>query len=148
VPEYPVKDFKPAFTVDVEYKELNDAPMISGKKVYNYRVSASTTVTNETCMDIQLVPGLLPEVANMLQDFQSLVAGQHISNLANTPDEFQTPCYLVDQVYNKGDYYNKGLPIQEWHSNGKTRQLINFGDSRVDAEIFNIPPEYRQYSLK
>jgi len=99
-------------------------------------------------MDIQLVPGLLPEVTKSLQSFQKIISAQQVLNLEQTPEEFKTPCYLVDQVYNKGDYYRKGLPIQEWHSNEKRRQLMNFEDIEVDVSIFKIPQEYRQYSLK
>lgn len=148
IPQYPVTEFNPDFKLDIEYKLLENAPLISRKKVYNYRVNAVTDVTIETCMDIQLVPGLLPEVTKLLQSFQQITSGQHALNLEGTPEEFKTPCFLVDQVYNKGDYYSKGLPIQEWHSNEKRRQLMNYEDAEVDAEIFKIPQEYRQYSLK
>jgi len=148
VPEYPHEPYRPEFEVQVEYKVLENAPTIQDRKVYNYRVSAVTTVTTETCMDLQLVPGLLPEVASSLQAFQQLVSNQQVINLENTPAEFRTPCYLIDQIYNKGDYYSKGLPVQEWHSNERQRQLINFSRIEVDPAIFEIPLDYRQYSLK
>lgn len=145
IPEYNSADLKPDFKIDIEYKAIDDAPKISGKAVFSYRVKA---LNSEICMDIQLVPGLLPEVADTLQSFQKIISGQHVTNLDKTPVEFRTPCYLVDLVYNKGDYYDKGLPVMEWHSNGKTRQLMNFEEIEVDASIFTIPAEYRQYSLQ
>jgi len=148
IPEYPVKDFKPGFNVDIEYEIFKDAPTIAGKQVYSYKVRAITDKSSDTCMKIQLVPGLLPDVANSLQGFQRLMSGQHASTLEQTPEEYRTPCYLVDQVYNKGEYYSKGLPIHEWHSNEKMRQLLNYEEVKVDVSIFKIPKEYRQYSLK
>lgn len=148
VTESPSIKHAPDFDIELEYRALENAPMISGKQVYTYRIKAVDGDTRETCMDIQLVPGLLPEVAKSLQDFQKIISGQQLNNLDKTPEEFRTPCYLVDQVFNVGDYYSKGLPIQEWHSNNKRRQLMNFEDVQVDAEIFNIPQEYRQYSLR
>jgi len=148
IPEHPAVEFKPDFNIDVVYKPMTGAPEISGKQVYNYRVKALIGVTSETCMDIQLVPELLPKVANALQSFQKIISGQHVSNLEKTPEEFRTPCYLVDLVYNKGDYYSKGLPVIEWHSNGKIRQLVNFEEAEIDASMFSIPAEYRQYSLQ
>lgn len=148
VPKYPDKSFDPDFELVVEFQALDDVPPISGKKVHNYRVRAVTDGSSETCMDIQLVPGLLPEAAKSLQAFQTIMSGLHSSTLENTPEEFRTPCYLVDQIYNKGDYYQKGLPIQEWHSNQRVRQLVNFENTSVDVSIFDIPPDYRQYSLK
>jgi hypothetical protein len=148
IPEYPHEDYVPEFEVKVEYEALENAPKILQKQVYNYRVTAVTTMTNETCMDIQLVPGLLPDVAKSLQNFQKIVSSHQIIGLESTPDEFRTPCYLVDQIHNKGDYYSKGLPIQEWHSNERQRQLINFENREMDTAIFDIPADYRQYSLK
>jgi hypothetical protein len=148
IPEYPVTDFKPEFNVDIEYEIFKDAPSISGKEVFSYRVKAVTDETSETCMKIQLVPGLLPDVANSLQGFQRLMSGQQAFTLEQTPEEYRTPCYLVDQIYNKGEYYSKGLPIHEWHSNERMRQLLNYENVEVDASIFDIPDEYRQYSLK
>lgn len=148
IAQHPETKHNPDFEIDIEYQVLENAPMISGKQVYNYRVKAIAGDKSDTCMDIQLVPGLLPEVSKALQSFQEIISGQHVSSLGNTPEEYQTPCYLVDQVYNKGDYYSKGFPIQEWHSNEKRRQLMNYEDVEVDASVFEIPQEYRQYSLK
>lgn len=148
IPEYPLKDYKPDFNVDIEYEHFKDAPSISGKKVYSYRVKAITDKTSETCMEIQLVPGLLPHVASSLQGFQQIMSGQQLITLSQTPEEFRTPCYLLDQIYNKGEYYSKGLPIHEWHSNERMRQLLNYEQVEVNSSIFKIPEEYRQYSLK
>ena len=147
IPRYPAGEFKPEFKVEIEFDVLEDAPEISGNKVYQYRVKAVTSVTSETCMDVMLVPGLMPDIAKTLQAFQKIVSGQHAQSLERTPDEFRTPCYLVDQVHNQGDYFNKGFPIQEWHSNERKRQLLNFEDVKVEASIFDVPAEYRQYSL-
>jgi len=148
IPEYPVNDFKPDFKVDIEYEIFKDAPAIAGKQVYSYKVRAITDKANDACMKIQLVPGLLPDVANSLQGFQRLMSGQQALTLEQTPEEYRTPCYLVDQIYNKGEYYSKGLPIHEWHSNERTRQLLNYEKVKVDVSIFKIPEKYRQYSLK
>lgn len=147
IAQHPETKISHDFEIDIEYHVLENAPMISGKQVYNYRVKAIAGDKSDTCMDIQLVPGLLPEVSKSLQRFQKTISGQHVASLEKTPEEYRTPCYLVDQVYNKGVYYNKGLPIQEWHSNEKRRQLMNYEAAEVDAAIFKIPQEYRQYSL-
>lgn len=148
IPQYPEIKHDPDFDLNIEYQIIESAPTISGKQVYNYRVKAIVGDKSDTCMDIQLVPGLLPKVSKSLQSFQKVISGQQVNSLEKTPAEFQTPCYLVDQIYNKGDYYAKGLPIQEWHSNDKKRQLMNFEETEAGAEIFELPQEYRQYSLK
>lgn len=136
------------FKIDIEYEQIEDAPKIAGRSVYNFRVKAVTDTSSERCMDIQLVPGLLPQAVAILQSFQRVVSAQQVTNLGKTPEELRTPCYLVDQVYNTGEYYHKGLPIQEWHSNGRIRRLLDFEETEVDTAIFNLPADYRQFSLQ
>ena len=146
IPKYQAEEFKPAFEIDIEYGKLDDAPGIAGKAVYNYRVRAVSGENDETCLDIQLVPGLMPEVAGSLQRFQQVVSANQVNSLDSTPEEFRSPCYLVGLVYNDGAYYSKGLPIQEWYSNGRRRQLVNYENVSVDETLFDIPSDYRQYS--
>ena len=147
IPEYEHADYVPDYKVEIEYKEIIDAPKISGKSVYSYRVSAVENNKSQLCMDIQLVPGLLPDVAGYLQQYQVLLSGQLALNLNNTPEEFLTPCYLTDLVFNEGDYYKKGLPVYEWHSNDKKRLLLDYGTARVAADIFETPAGYREFSV-
>lgn len=147
IPEYERVSYVPDYKLDIEYKLMDDAPKISGKSVYSYRVSAIKDNKSQLCMDIQLVPGLLPDEASSLQKFQALVSGQHALNLNKTPEEFLTPCYLTGLVFNEGDYYKKGLPIQEWHSNEKKRILIDYRAVKVAADIFETPIDYREYSI-
>jgi hypothetical protein len=129
--------------VKATYKALTDAPKISDKTVYSYTAHADS----EKCMDIQLVSGLLPEVTKILKAYQGIVAGQQVKFLKTTPVEYQTACFLYDQVYNDGKYYEKGLPIQEWHSNGKQRILVSYKKIQVDSNIYDLPNDYREYSL-
>ena len=136
------------FKIDIEYKQIEDAPKIAGRSVYSFRVNAIAETSSETCMDIQLVPGLLPQVSALLQSFQQTISAQQVGNLDKTPEELRTPCYLVDQVYNTGEYYNRGLPIQEWHSSGRIRQLLGFEEIEVDTSVFTVPADYRQFSLQ
>ncbi|MFC1589674.1 hypothetical protein ACFL3P_05350 [Pseudomonadota bacterium] len=132
--------------VDLEYYVIPDAPKIAGKAITSYRVTA-TGDAKEKCMDIKLAEGLLPEVADILTAYHKMLAGQQSRLLKTTPEEYRTSCFLYDQVFNKGDYYRKGLPIQEWHSNGKTRLLMSYKKVKVDAELFQVEESYQQYSL-
>jgi len=107
----------------IEYLPLADAPMVSGKAVFNYRVyikesnSKAENESEETCIEVQLVENLLPEVRTILQNYQKVVSGQQVKMSDNKITEMQTACYYIDQIYNTGAYFEKGLPIQEWHSN-------------------------------
>ena len=135
----------------VEYLELADAPSVSGMSIYNYRVYINTgtgkEAEEETCTEIQLVEGLLPEVRGILQNYQKVVSGQQVNMVDNKISEFQGACFYADQVYNTGAYYEKGLPIQEWHSNDRSRILTTYDKISIDPAKFKYPETYRQFSV-
>lgn len=146
IPKYGYQ--KPDLTkaVDIAYAIIPDAPKIESKATYRYRVTASDK-SKKKCMDIILAEGLLPEVTGIFASYQKILAGQQSRLLEATPKEYQSSCFLSDQVFNEGDYYRKGLPIQEWHSNGKTRLLTSYKKVKVDSRIFKSEEAYKKYSL-
>lgn len=136
---------------NVEYLQLTDAPSVDGKNIYNYRVFIGVDdgkeAEEETCTEMQIVEGLLPEVRGILQNYQKVVSGQQVNMVDNKITEFQTGCFYVDQVYNSGAYYEKGLPIQEWHSNERSKILTTYNRISIDPDKFRIPESYRQFSV-
>ena len=139
----------------IEYLPLDDAPMVSGKNVFNYRVyindnNSEAKIDNEseeTCLEVQLVENLLPEVRDILQNYQKVISGQQVKMADNKVTELQTACYYIDQVYDTGAYFEKGLPIQEWHSNEHSKILTGYSKVSVDSDKFKIPQGYRQFSI-
>jgi hypothetical protein len=139
----------------IEYLQLADAPLVAGKNVYNYRVyinenNSEARIENEseeTCLEVQLVENLLPEVSELLQNYQQVISGQQVKMTDNKITELQTACYYIDQVYNTGAYFEKGLPIQEWHSNEHSKILTGYSKVSVDLDKFKIPRDYRQFSI-
>jgi hypothetical protein len=75
---------------------------------------------------LQIVEGLLPDVSKMLRNYLKVVSGQQVKMTNNIVDDIQTPCFYVDQIYNTGAYFEKGLPIQEWHSNERSKILTTY----------------------
>lgn len=142
--EYEKPDMKDK--IEEMYQPFTDAPKVSGKTVYHYRVNAKSS-SDDVCMDMQLVPGLLPDVVEILRAYQKVVTGQQARGLKNIPEEYQTTCFLYDQIFNDGQYYKKGLPIQEWHSNGKKKILASYKRLEVNSKLFNRSENYREYSL-
>lgn len=132
---------------EVEYLQLADAPTVSGKKIYNYRAYVLEGKDEITCAEVQLVESLLPEVRMLLRNYQTVVAGQQVKMTDNTVSEIQTACYFVDQIYNTGEYYEKGLPIQEWHSNERSKILTSYKEVPIAKDKFIIPEEYNQFSM-
>ena len=143
----------------IEYLPLADAPMVSGKNVFNYRVyvnennskgeseNENENENEETCIEVQLVENLLPEVRAILQNYQKVISGQQVKMVDNKITDIQTDCYYIDQVYNTGAYFEKGLPIQEWHSNERSKILTGYKKVSLDSNKFKIPQDYRQFSI-
>lgn len=132
---------------EIEYLQLADAPDVSGQKIFNYRVFTGKGDAEETCNEIQLVENLLPKVTALLANYQMVVSGQQVKMTDNKINDMQNACYFVDQIYNTGAYYKKGLPIQEWHSNERSRILISYKERPLDPVKFNLPEKYRRYSM-
>jgi hypothetical protein len=136
---------------EVEYLQLSDAPGVDGKDIYNYRVYVSggkdKEAEDETCTELQLVEDILPEVRKILQNYQKVLSGQQVKLADNQLSEFQTSCFYADIVYNSGAYYEKGMPIQEWHSNERSRMLTSYNKISIDPAKFRIPESYRQFSV-
>lgn len=131
---------------EMEYLQLADAPTISGKAIFNYRLYTGEE-NEETCTEVQLVENLLPEVTRILRNYQKIISGQQVKMTDNKVTDMQTACYFVDQIYNTAAYYQKGLPIQEWHSNERSKILTSYKKTSVNKEKFSIPENYRQFSI-
>jgi len=134
--------------VKTSYKRLKNSPEIAGHKVHSHSVTTLVENNNETCTEIHLAENLLPEVTGIFRQYQRIVAGQQVMNLDSTPEEYRTACFLADQVYNDGAYYEKGLPIQELHSNGKKKLLKDYKKKKISTKMFDLPDNYREYSLQ
>ena len=131
----------------VEYLQLADAPPVSGKNIFNYRVFTGEGESEETCLEIQLTENLLPEVTKLLKNYQNVVSGQQVKLTDNKITDMQTACYFVDQIYNTAKYYDKGLPIQEWHSNERAKILSSYKKITVNNDKFTVPEKYRRFSI-
>jgi len=82
---------------------------------------------------------------NVLYKYQQVLSGQQVATLKNTPKEFQTPCFLVDQVYHSGNYYKLGLPLRIQYSRGYVKLLKDFQQDEIDGVLFELPVSYKKY---
>jgi len=131
----------------VEYLQITDAPKVAGKDVFNYRVFVEEQGEESTCLEVQLVEDLLPDIVALLKNYQTVISGQQVMMTDNQVSDVQTACFFVDQIYNKGLYYDKGLPIQEWHSNERSKILSSYKKIEVANDKFLIPSDYKQFSI-
>jgi len=131
----------------IEYLQLDDAPTVSGKEIYNYRVYPAKDKEETSCTEIQLVENILPKVRKILRNYQLVVSGQQVKTTDNKLSELQTACYFIDEIYNTGAYYEKGLPIQEWHNNERSKILTSYKKVALEKGKFMVPEKYKRFSV-
>lgn len=133
---------------NIEYLQLADAPSVSGENIYNYRVYIGDDADEgETCIELQIVENILPKVRQVLQNYKKVVSGQQVKMVDNKITEMQSACFYIDQIYDEGAYYDKGLPVQEWHSNESSRLLTSYKKISAEEKVFDIPKQYRKFSI-
>ena len=129
------------FPVSIKEKALTDAPKVFGKQVYSYQVKAKETV----CTTVLLVKNIHMKHLHVLYEFQNIMSGQQVTTLGNTPKEYQTPCFLVDQVFHKADYLKIGLPIQISYSRDYSKFLQAMDEVEIDSALFLLPKNYEEF---
>jgi len=141
----PHKWLEPKFTFSVkEHKKiLADAPEVAGKKIIDY----SKVADNELCHRLQIIPDVYHKELKAFIEYQDVLSGQQVRILHNTPTDMHSPCLLVDQVYNAGSYYQIGLPIQEFHSRGYVKRLIDYRHIKIKKQWFALPEGFKRYSI-
>ena len=137
----PWKSPKYNFPVSIKENVLIDAPKVFGKQVYSYQVKAQDTV----CTKVLLVKDVHMNHLQVLYEFQNIMSGQQVTTLTNTPKQYQTPCFLVDQVFHKAEYLKIGLPIQISYSRDYSKFLQAINESEIDSTLFSLPKNYEEF---
>lgn len=130
------------FEVKVKQQVMQNAPKISNQQVYSYLVNADEI----TCTQVSLVKGMFAEYLPIFYKYQQVLSGQQVATLNNTPKDFHTPCFLIDQIYHSGGYYKVGLPVHISYSRGYEKFLKDFKENAFESELFIKPEEYTEYS--
>ena len=81
----------------------------------------------------------------VLYEFQNIMSGHQVAILGNTPKEYHTPCFLVDQVFHKADYLKLGLPIQISYSRDYSKFLQGIKEEEMDENLFMLPEKYEEF---
>ncbi len=131
------------FQTKILQNKLLQAPEVSGQSMVDYWVKAD----DKLCSRFQLLPEKFRQEMKVFHEYQKVLSGQQVKSIRHTPVEMQTPCFLVDQVYNDGAYYLEGLPVQEWHSRGYAKFLKDYKQEKVNPELFLLPDGYKEYSV-
>lgn len=132
------------FQRNVTWKLIEDAPKVESKSVYTYWLSANETI----CTEAQVVEGLLLKESKMLKRYRQTLSAAQVDSLVATPEDMRTPCLLVDKVYNAGNVYDKGFPLQQWHKDGLQRIMTSYKtEEKYSTKLFELPEKYNRYSI-
>jgi len=137
-------DAGPRPEVQVEVGSDPAAPSIAGRAVKEVRLHSG----GELCMQATVVPGLLPDAAAALREMRVRLAGRQYRDLYKTPEEFRTPCFLANYVYETDRALQTGLPIQESVNGGMQRMLQDYRTGQaLPAALFELPADYRREKI-
>ncbi|MBZ0071705.1 MAG: hypothetical protein WCY26_06495 [Thiohalobacteraceae bacterium] len=130
--------------VQVDIATDPDAPLIGGQAVQAIRLHSGDAL----CMQAMVVPGLLPEAVAALREMRARLAGRQYRDLYKTPEEFRTPCFLANYVYEMDRALQTGLPIRESVSGGVRRALRDYRTGQtLPAALFELPADYRREEI-
>lgn len=120
------------------------APLVGGKQPHQLRLQ----VNGKACYDAVVVPGLLPELGEALRGFNRVLAGEQGKLLGEIPDEMVDGCDLALHTFYPEWPLESGLAIQEFDlSLQRGRLLVDIDPAfKVDAALFELPPDYRHYT--
>ncbi len=119
-------------------------PDIAGKKPRYTQYSAN----DQLCFHVVAADNFLPEVTQMLREYQMVLMAQQQQILSNTPEELQTSCFLANYVYAPVQFLEHGFPVQQWDTTGYRRSLLSFKENVVvDKVNFALPSNYGFFSM-
>jgi len=115
------------------------APRIAGVAPLELELVAG----DEVCRTALVAPGFLEPVRAAMQEFSQALAVQQQRTLSHTPAALQTPCFLSRYLYASDFHLAQGMPLADWDSAGKRRELARFeSDVGVDEKLFEVPKDY------
>ncbi len=127
--------------LDVKIKQRVDAktPRVAGKTPVTVELIAG----GELCYSAVVVPGFPGPARAAFQEFARSLAVQQMRTLVNTPEQYQTPCFLSRYLYAADFQMQQGIPLLEWNDQGERRELIDYQIGvELDEHLFVLPDGY------
>lgn len=135
--------------IPVEYDEVSQPsaamPKIQNMPATHFRYN----VNGKHCYDVVTLPEeFLPDVRKALMEYRTVLAGEHASGLKNTPKDVLDACDLSVNIFHATKHLQNGVPIREWDRTGKQRFMVDYKEKwRLDMEQFELPSDYKQFSI-
>lgn len=107
------------------------------------------SVDGTVCSRIVAMEKLAPDAALAMAEFAEALAATQAATYQATPADQQRPCDLARFVLEPRRWYQYGVPVDELHTNGLSRRLLNYSATyKAKPTLFAVPARYRQVNLK
>lgn len=132
-------DIKLDFRVDS--KKLRDAPRVNNIMPVQHLFSADGSL----CKTSVNVAGLLPEVTQVLIDYEQAIVEQNKQTLSQIPASVRSSCYMANNYLHAGDYLKAGFPLFVIDDQGRQKKLLSFQQVIKGKSIMLQPTGYSLY---
>ena len=137
--EFKALDFKLDFNRQLTL--MPQAPAIEGKTPVGYELKAD----GSTCKHVVSIKGLMPELIQVIRDYEWVLAEQAKTTLSRVPAAYQEPCYMANNYLFVDAYLEGGFPLQVIDYLGKQKKLISYETLLKSSEMMQFPEGYRVY---
>ena len=114
----------------------------------NQLLSVSLNAADTECATAVVVPNYLSDARKILQEFSIAVAVSQARTLSNTPNEYQTACFLAKYIYSADFQLEKGIVLNERDAQGRVRELSRFEqNTMLKDELLQLPKGFQVYQM-
>lgn len=143
IPDGEVPSAPVSLGIEVVHAPDPEAPRVLGETPVTVTVRAGGTL----CSESTVVDGLLPKARRLLRGYYHVLAARQARDLALTPKEFRTPCFLANYLHDTWRHLDYGFPLAEHIEGGRTRLLLDFSEVELPAALFALPEGYERVTL-
>ena len=132
---------KPA--LEITDRDTSDMPTMKSQKPVHKTLSTA----GKRCYDVVAIPGLMPDVVDAMRGYLLALSSQQAENIDKTPEEMRDPCMMANLIHYPARHLDFGFPLREWDYRGFVRELVDFGNEKVDSGLFTVTSGYRRMTL-
>ncbi len=129
--------------LEITDRDTSDMPTMKSQKP----VHKTLGTAGKRCYDVVAIPGLMPDVVEAMRGYLLTLSSQQAENIDKTPEEMRDPCMMVNLIHYPARHLDFGFPLREWDYRGFVRELVDFGNEKVDSGLFTVTSGYRRMTL-
>lgn len=120
---------------------LLDAPKVNGVTPVQHHFFAD----QQLCKKSINVTGLLPELTQVLIEYESVIVEQNKQTLSQIPSSVRSSCYMANNYLHASDYLRAGFPLFVVDDQGRQKMLQTIRQVKMNQSIMQKPGGYSVY---